>query len=58
MNEIKNLTQRQAKILAAIVKLNCETGEPVASKDLIDKGYFVVSGATVRNEMQVLEKRA
>lgn len=50
------LTQRQAQILAAIVKENCDTGLPVASKDLIDKEYFEVSAATLRNEMQVLEK--
>lgn len=50
------LTHRQAKILAAIVKENCENGQPVASKDLSDKGYFDVSGATIRNEMQVLEQ--
>lgn len=51
-----NITQRQALVLAAVVKEHCETGEPVASQDLIDKGYFDVSSATLRNEMQALEK--
>lgn len=50
------LTLRQAKILAAIVKEYCETTQPIASKDLVEKGYFDVSGPTIRNEMQVLEK--
>jgi transcriptional regulator of heat shock response len=56
MTKKGDLTLRQAKILAAIVKENCDTGSAVASKDLIDKGYFDVSGATIRNEMQALEK--
>lgn len=50
------LSLRQAKILAAIVKEHCDTAQPIASKDLVDKGYFNVSGPTIRNEMQVLEK--
>lgn len=52
----EKLTQRQAKILAAIVKENCETGEPVASRDLTQKYDFGVSAPTIRNEMQALEK--
>jgi transcriptional regulator of heat shock response len=55
---IKNpeISQRQAKILAAIVKLNCEGGEPVASRDLVDKFDFGLSSASIRNEMATLEK--
>lgn len=53
MNEI---TSRQAKILAAIVKENCESGQPVASADLVEKYAMGVSGPTIRNEMQALEK--
>ena len=55
MPDYPKITQRQAKVLAAIVKENCDTGAPVASRDLIDKGYFDVSAATLRNEMQTLE---
>jgi transcriptional regulator of heat shock response len=51
-----NLSARQAQILAAIVKENCDTKLPVASKDIVDKGYLDLSGATIRNEMQALEK--
>lgn len=50
------ITHRQAKVLACIVKLHSETGKPVASKELIDRGFFEVSGATLRNEMQALEE--
>ncbi len=57
MNQSEDLiTSRQTKILAAIVKENCENGQPVASKDLVDKYNFNVSSPTIRNEMQVLEK--
>jgi heat-inducible transcriptional repressor len=50
------ITPRQAKVLACIVKLHSETGRPIASKELTDKGYFNVSAATLRNEMQALEE--
>lgn len=51
------ISQRQAKILAAIVKENCESGQPVASADIVEKYSFDVSAPTIRNEMQVLEKQ-
>ena len=56
MSENDNITPRQAKILAAIVKENCDSGQPVASADLVEKYDFNVSSPTIRNEMQVLEK--
>lgn len=58
MEEYKHteITHRQAKILAAIVKENCDSCEPVASGDLTQKYNFGVSSPTIRNEMQVLEK--
>jgi len=49
------ITQRQAQILAAIVKEYSATGNPVGSLDLQEKYNFAVSPATIRNEMQVLE---
>jgi transcriptional regulator of heat shock response len=55
-NNHQQITPRQAKILAAIVKENCETGQPVASRDLSEKYNFSLSSPTIRNEMQVLEK--
>lgn len=54
--ETSEITPRQAKILAAIVKENCDSCQPVASQDLVEKYNFGVSPATIRNEMQVLEK--
>lgn len=56
MEKLCDPTLRQAKILAAIVKLNCETGQPVASRDLVEKYDFDISSATIRNEMAELEK--
>jgi transcriptional regulator of heat shock response len=55
-DELQELTTRQARILAAIVKENCETCKPVASRDLVEKYHFDISSPTIRNEMQILEK--
>lgn len=56
MEKLSTPSTRQAKILAAIVKLNCETGQPVASRDLVEKYNFDISSATIRNEMAELER--
>ena len=56
MENTTDITPRQAKILAAIVKENCESGQPVASQDLVEKYQFNISPATIRNEMGCLEK--
>lgn len=53
----QKISPRQARILAAIVKENCDTCEPVASSDLAEKYNFGVSAPTIRNEMQELEKQ-
>jgi len=45
---------RQSKLLQAIIEQFIHTGMPVGSKALIEVGSFDVSGATIRNEMQVL----
>lgn len=50
------ISQRQGKILAAIVKEYSTSGQPVGSGELSDKYGFAVSAATIRNEMQALEK--
>lgn len=56
MKHSHSITNRQAKVLACITKLHSESGKPVASKELIDKGFFDLSAATLRNEMQALEE--
>ena len=53
---MSEITQRQAKILAAIVKEYSISGQPVGSGELSDQYGFAVSAATIRNEMQALEK--
>jgi heat-inducible transcriptional repressor len=50
------LSLRQQKILAAIVKEYSETAEPVGSKELVEKYNLKVSPATIRNDMGILEK--
>ena len=56
MKENETITIRQAKILAAIVKENCDSGQPVASSDIVEKYELGVSPATIRSEMACLEK--
>jgi len=45
---------RQSQLLQAIIEQFIHTGMPVGSKALIEVGSFDVSGATIRNEMQIL----
>ena len=52
----KKITERQARILAAIVKEYSNSGEPIGSEEIQDKYDFGVSSATIRNEMVALEK--
>lgn len=48
------MDQRQAKLLAAIIDEFIGTALPVGSKQIADTGLFAISGATIRNEMQIL----
>lgn len=48
------MNPRQSQLLQAIIEQFIHTGMPVGSKALIEIGSFDVSGATIRNEMQVL----
>lgn len=50
------LDERKKNILYAVIRAYIETGEPVGSKSLISRENFGVSPATVRNEMNELEK--
>lgn len=50
------LTARRIEIFTAIVKEFINTAEPVGSKTLIEKYYLSYSSATIRNEMQELER--
>jgi transcriptional regulator of heat shock response len=45
---------RQAQLLAAIIDEFTRTALPVGSKQILEQGMFAVSGATIRNEMQIL----
>lgn len=48
------MNSRQAKLLTAIIDEFIKTGVPVGSKQIIDHGFFLLSGATIRNEMRAL----
>jgi transcriptional regulator of heat shock response len=49
------MNERQAKLLCAIIDQFIETAMPVGSKELLARhGSFLLSGATVRNEMRFL----
>ncbi|MCA9371056.1 MAG: hypothetical protein KC680_03800, partial [Candidatus Peregrinibacteria bacterium] len=48
------MNERQSRLLQAIIDEFIATALPVGSKQIVEKGYFDVSGATVRNEMQIL----
>ena len=49
------MNTRQSKLLVAIIDQFIETAEPIGSKQLLLSGDFSVCGATIRNEMRLLE---
>ena len=53
MNE---LSERQIKILNAIIRTYLETGEPVGSRTISKASDLKLSSATIRNEMSDLEE--
>lgn len=53
MNE---LSERQVKILNAIIRTYLETGEPVGSRTISKASDLKLSSATIRNEMSDLEE--
>ncbi len=48
------MNERQAQLLAAIIDEFISSALPVGSKQIMESGKFSVSGATIRNEMQIL----
>jgi heat-inducible transcriptional repressor len=51
------LTQRQSEILRLVVEEHVATGQPVASKALVERAGLDVSPSTVRSELAELERR-
>ncbi len=51
---MEELTPRQQRILALVVRTYVDTATPVSSKTLQELGDLGVSGATIRNEMAAL----
>lgn len=56
MSESRNLGDRRARILQALVSHYVRSGEPVGSKTLVERFNLGVSPATVRNELAALEE--
>ncbi|MDQ4149270.1 MAG: heat-inducible transcriptional repressor HrcA [Actinomycetota bacterium] len=52
----RSLDRRKGSILRAIVREYVRTGQPVASKTLVERYRLQVSAATIRNDMGVLEE--
>ncbi len=48
------LTERQKRILRAVVETYIETAEPVGSKSVMEHADLGVSSATIRNELAEL----
>ena len=53
---MEDLTPRQQKILALVIRIYTDTATPVSSKTLQELGELGISGATIRNEMAALEE--
>ena len=51
------LTERQQRILALVVDEHLESGAPVGSKAIADRGEVEWSASTVRNELAALERQ-
>ena len=52
--ELQQLTERQERILAMVVRSYIETGRPVGSRALVEEYGLDVSSATVRNDFATL----
>ncbi len=52
-----NLTERQREILRRVVEEYVSTGQPVGSKNLVERAGMAVSPSTVRSELADLETR-
>jgi len=52
-----DITERQAKLLCAIIDEYVKTAEPVGSETIVKNADLNVSPATIRNEMVVLAKQ-
>jgi heat-inducible transcriptional repressor len=57
MSQERTLTARQRDILRWVVREHVETGKPVGSKTLVERGRLPVSSSTVRSELAELEHR-
>ncbi len=52
---MESLTLRQQSILSLVIQQYIDSAMPVSSKSILEAGGLIVSSATIRNEMAVLE---
>ena len=52
---MESLTLRQQSILSLVIQQYIGSATPVSSKSILEAGGLIVSSATIRNEMAVLE---
>jgi heat-inducible transcriptional repressor len=52
------LTERQREILRRVVEEYVQTGQPVGSRNLVERSAMHVSSSTVRSELAELERRS
>lgn len=57
MPRVDDLTEREARVLDAIIQLYVETAEPAGSQAVVARSRLGVSSATIRNTMSELEAR-
>jgi heat-inducible transcriptional repressor len=56
VSQVPDLTERQREILLRVVEEYVATGQPVGSKNLVERAGMRVSPATVRSELAELER--
>src|SRR4029078_3265723 len=54
---LTGLTARQRELLARVIEEYSATGQPVGSRDLVERAGLSFSPSTVRNELAELEAR-
>lgn len=57
LRALEPLSDREARVLAAIVQSHIDSPEPIGSKTLVEKSGLDVSPATIRNVMAQLHER-
>src|SRR3989344_8270935 len=52
-----SMAERQEALLASIIREYVQTAQPISSKQIENSGFFELSSASIRAEMNELEER-